>query len=251
MNPFISRFSTNNWVVPVTILSFVLGFMMMLAWITKDTRSTRLGRLPEDQRQRLAAGSMDLQIEFDKVSKEVLKLREEKTKLEKAIASQTNLTKVLGESLQEAKMLAGLSEVEGPGITVTLKDSKQKLPNDVPFSEFNIHDGDVLRMVNQLWNAGAEAIAVNNHRVSPRTYFNCDGPVIRVDGVPVASPIVIKALGDPATLLGALRLRKGVIEEIQNIDPAMVEISEFTRARLPAYTGSTAFRISKVPEDKK
>jgi uncharacterized protein YlxW (UPF0749 family) len=69
--------------------------------------------------------------------------------------------------------------------------------------------------------------------------------------VPVASPIVIKALGDPDTLLGALRLRKGVIEEIQNIDPAMVEISEFTRARLPAYTGSTAFRISKVPEDKK
>jgi uncharacterized protein YlxW (UPF0749 family) len=251
MNPFISRFSSNNWVVPVTILSFVLGFMLMLAWITKDTRNSRFTRLPEDQRYRLTAGSMDLQIEFNRVSKEVLKLREEKTKLEKAISNQTGSAKVLGDSLQEAKMMAGLTEVEGPGITVTLRDSNRKLANDFTDNELNIHDGDVIRMTNELWNAGAEAISVNNHRIAPRTYIRCNGNIINVDGIPIASPISIKALGDPDTMIGALKLRNGVIDEIKSMDPNMVEITRFTRARLPAYTGSTAFRIGKVPEEKK
>lgn len=251
MNPFISRFSSNNWVVPVTILSFVLGFMLMLAWITKDTRTSRFTRLPEDQRYRLTAGSMDLQIEFNRVSKEVLKLREEKTKLEKAISSQTSSTKVLGDSLQEAKMLAALTEVEGPGITVTLRDSNRKLANDDFDNELNIHDGDVYRITNELWNAGAEAISVNNHRIAPRTYIRCNGNIINVDGIPIASPISVKALGDPDTLIGALKLRNGVIDLIKDMDPSMVEITRFERARLPAYTGSTAFRIAKVPEEKK
>ena len=43
-----------------------------------------------------------------------------------------------------------------------------------------IHDTDVLRVVNELWNAGAEAVTVNNRRVGPGTNYRCVGTTILV-----------------------------------------------------------------------
>jgi uncharacterized protein YlxW (UPF0749 family) len=187
------------------------------------------------------------------MSEEVGKLRADNTKLETAIASQTSMGKVLNDSLQEAKMLAGLTEVQGPGITVTLRDSTKPLPPQADPRAANIHDGDVLQVVNVLWHAGAEAISVNKHRIVSRSSFTCVGLVILVDGSPIASPVVIQAIGDPETLKGALNTRGAILDQIRHDydDPNMVEIASFTKVRLSAYAGSTAFKYAVVPKEKK
>jgi uncharacterized protein YlxW (UPF0749 family) len=251
MNPFVSRFTTNNWILPVTALSFVLGFMMTVAWITKDTQPSRLSFLTPDQKIRIDQGQSSLTKELQKVSTEVGKLREEKTKLENAVASQTNSTKVLNDSLQEAKLLAGLTDVEGPGITVTLKDSAVQPGPGLSSDNANIHDYDVLRVVNELWSSGAEAISVNNHRVVARSNYRCVGSVINVDGVPIAPPVIIQAIGDSKTLYGGINIRLGVLDEIRSGDPNMVSVTRFERTRLSAYAGSTTFRYVKIPKETK
>ena len=230
----------------------VMGFMLTLAWMTKETRNTRLDMLAPDQKIRLTTGTLDLSQEYDKLLSEVKKLREENTKFQNAMAKETGQAKLLNESLQNAKHFAGLTETEGPGVVITLKDyqgANSRL-SDLRFRA--IHDTDILMLVNELWNAGADAIAVNNHRVITGANFRCVGSVILVNNAKVAPPIVIQAIGDSSTLMGALTLPGGILDEIRNTGhPEMVQVDKVEKMRLPAYGGSTTYKYSKLPKDSK
>ena len=250
MNPFVSRITGNSWVLPVSVLSLVLGVMLNQAWITDQNRAERVKTLAPDQQNRIRSGSIDLQDEYTKLLNEVSKMRDDKTKLENAVASQTNQGKVLNDSLQEAKLLAGLTEVEGSGAVVTLSDSRRPTAAGTSVEDQTIHDIDVLKVVNELWASGAEAIAVNGHRVVGSTSFRCVGPTILVDGIAIASPVKIRAIGDPDTLEGGLMLPLGVIAEIRSTDSTMASIEKIKNMTLPAYAGSTTRRYLSVPKEK-
>src|SRR3954468_8812751 len=99
MNPFATRMNANNWVVPVSALSLVLGFMVMTASITATTRSSRLGLLGASQKGRVASGTLDLQEQYVTLSEEVKNLRGENDKLQKALGDRSSSTKVLNEGI--------------------------------------------------------------------------------------------------------------------------------------------------------
>lgn len=247
-NPFAKHVNTRSWEWPVSLVSLLLGVMISLAWINQKTQASRSAQLPADVRRRFIEGRIDLN-ELTKLSDEVSRLREENTKLQNAMAGNSKQSKVLNESLQETKMFSGLTDVEGPGLTITLRDSEKE---DIGAPEDRIiHDGDVLRTVNELWASGAEAIEVNGHRVVGNTSFRCVGPVIHVEGVPIASPVMIRVIGDTKTLEGAMKLPGGVLDELRTQDPDMVQIDRVTKHRFKAYSGNTARKYLKVPEEPK
>jgi uncharacterized protein YlxW (UPF0749 family) len=243
--------SGNAWIVPVSALSLVLGFMVMTASITATTRSSRLGLLGASQQERVNSGTIDFQSAFIQLNDEVKTLRGENDKLEKALGDRNSSSKVLNEGIEQAKAFAGLTDLEGPGLQITLLDSRKDPPNSFVAVNYIIHDTDVLKVTNELFAAGAEAIDVNGHRVVTPSSFRCVGPVIHVDGVPIASPIVIRAIGDSATLDGGLNLPLGVLAEIRHTDPAMVQVEQVKDMRIAAYGGSTEQKFAKVPIDKK
>lgn len=249
MNPFASRIQSNSWVIPVSVLSLVLGFMLAAAWVTKDNRASRLALLGASQQNRVAAGPIDVQEEYTQLANEVTKLRADKTRLENKLSDRSDSSKVLNDSLQEVKSYAGLTELEGPGLIVTLRDSTKQ--NTGFALDQIIHYWDVLRMVNELWAAGAEAIAVNGHRVAPGTSFQCVGNTILVDTIKIAPPINIRAIGDSKTMMGGLNIPGGFLEEIRSEDPAMVSLEAVKKLTLPAYTGSTDHKLGQVPKDTK
>lgn len=251
MNPFAIRNASNSWVVPVSLLTVVVGFLTSLAWITTQRQQDMMRSLPPDMRTRLSVGELDLSEEYAQVRDEVTKLREEKTKLENLLAQGKSSTTLLNESLQESKIFACLTEVKGPGVSITLHDSKKPIEDAMDPAGAIVHDTDVVKVVNELWASGAEAISVNNKRVGPTTSFRCVGPTILVDSVKIASPVVIRAIGDAETLYGGMNLPGGVLEELRSYDPKMVEVAIVKDMRLPAFAGSTTNKFAKVPEDSK
>jgi uncharacterized protein YlxW (UPF0749 family) len=235
-------------------MCLILGVMTSMAWVNERNRSARLQQLDPDQRTRVTTGAIDIDT-FQRLSAEVQDLREQKSKIEKVMANQTGQGKVLEEEVQQAELLAGLTRLEGPGLQITLRDST-KGPQSfggvmAVTSDSIIHDLDVLKVVNELYATGAEAISVNGRRVVSGTSFRCVGTTILVDGVRIASPVVIRAIGDTATLIGGMNLPGGVLSEIRQSDPAMVEITPMKKLQLPPFAGTTERKFATVPKDPK
>src|SRR5215469_14355444 len=98
MNPFVSKINSRSWELPVCIMCLILGVMIWMAWVKPSNRSTR--GLDADQSSRVAAGDADLESTNAKLSARVNRLMEDNTKLQNAIASESNQGKVLNQSLQ-------------------------------------------------------------------------------------------------------------------------------------------------------
>lgn len=252
MNPFVIKSGSNAWVLPVSAMMVLTG--LMLAFTMRSFREEPFTRgMTADQRERVESQGLFAtrearaqQEQIARLQAEIRQLRERATLTENVLAVRGDEARSLNESLQQLKVFAGLTEVVGPGIVITLRDVSA---GEVPIDATIIHDVDVLRVVNELWNAGAEAIAVNGRRVSARTNFRCVGTTILIDSEKIATPITIQAIGDPQTLQGAMTMPGGVLDEIRTSgDPRMVEISVVNSMRLPAYAGPTTSKFLKVPE---
>lgn len=245
-NPFVATSNENRWILPVSVLSLVVGLMTAMAIVGQANRSNRVTLLDNDARTRLSLGTLDLSADNEKLRSEIKVLRENNTRLEEAVASNSDSAAELNESLKATKAAAGLTEVEGPGVTVTLRDSTQAPSEALDVSGQIIHDTDVLRVINELRNAGAEAISVNNRRVGLGTNVRCVGTTILVDESRIASPVVIRAIGEADTLFGGINLPGGILSELKAVDPNMAEVAIVRKMRLPAFSGVTTFKVAKT-----
>ena len=143
--------------------------------------------------------------------------------------------------LSNARFLAGLTPVQGPGVVVTLTDSRNKMPAmPQKLSSPNIiHDSDINPVVNELKAAGAEAVAVNDQRIVATSSVRCIGPNIFVNGISLTPPFVIKAIGKPKALAASVNLPGGVAAQLKMSDPAMFSVREDMELTLPAYSGGS------------
>ena len=146
------------------------------------------------------------------------------------------------DTLSETRLLAGLTPVQGPGVVITLRDSKRPLLHKVPpgMTLPNIiHDTDINQVINELKAAGAEAITVNSQRLVATSSVRCAGPTIFVNNMPQTPPFVVEAIGDSKALTAALNLPGGIVNQIKAFDPAMFSVQEDGALTLPAYSGGS------------
>lgn len=177
--------------------------------------------------KKLAAGEQDLKNAQDK-------LRVLQGQLGQGVRlSKTQIT-ALNSRIEELRALAGLTQVEGPGIRITLKDNPQaaETANDSPFLPGIVHDYDILQVVNELRAAGAEAISVNGTRITGYTPIRCVGPAILINGHPVPAPFVIEAIGDAKGLESAVEMTNGIVDNLRKSGGIVVDIKTVNQLKL-------------------
>lgn len=112
---------------------------------------------------------------------------------------------------QEQSQIAGLAAVKGPAVRVTLTDAPVDFtPPGVDGDLLVVHEQDIQKVVNALFAGGAEAMTIQNQRVTATTAVKCVGNTVVLHGVPYAPPYVITAIGDQSALEAALGADKGV-----------------------------------------
>ncbi|WP_028953916.1 DUF881 domain-containing protein [Succinispira mobilis] len=152
---------------------------------------------------------------------------------------------VFQRELAQLKMHANLTPLQGPGVIVTLDDSK--LPGKPGENQnlYLIHDDDLLKVINELKAAGAEALSVNEQRLIATSEIRCAGPTVSVNNQRSSPPYVIKAIGDPKTLDAALKMRGGVVETLKfwgiQVNINVVDSS----LEVPAYKGTFRYEHAK------
>ena len=154
--------------------------------------------------------------------------------------------------MDDLKARAGETEMEGKGIVFTLDDSKQAAKTGENKNLYIIHDEDLLRVVNELRAAGAEAISLNGQRLIGSSEIRCVGPTVLVNERRLAAPFVISAIGNPQTLESSLKLRGGVIENFK-FWGIKADIVQSDKVRIPAFKGNRTFEFAKTvsAEEKK
>ena len=124
--------------------------------------------------------------------------------------------------------------VTGPGIVIVLNDSP--LANTVSPEEkdnYLVHVEDLRSVVNDLFLAGAEAIAINGQRLGPVSSLRCIGPVIYVNGKQMAPPFKIEAIGPSDILETAMNLPGGILDVLRDWQ-LQVSMKKVDKLELPA-----------------
>lgn len=151
-------------------------------------------------------------------------------------------------ALSEYNTLLGYSELKGPGIKIVLDDG-ESLFNGGLVTDYIVHDGDILQVVNALKNAGADAISVNGQRIVSNTSITCIGNVVKINGEKVGAPFEINAIGTPSLLYGSLTMPGGYISLLKDAG-VKVEIEQVDKDSIiiPKYDGIYKFVYAKRAE---
>jgi uncharacterized protein YlxW (UPF0749 family) len=164
---------------------------------------------------------------------EVADLRRRLEEYERAAAAGQSVAAAMSQELEDLREILGLKALEGPGVTVAMKDAPTRPAGSTPVV---VTYQDIAAVTNELWAAGAEAVAVNGQRVTAMTGFGQVGGTVVVNLQRLQGPFVITALGDPATLAGALDIKGGLVEALRTIG-LTITVARHDRLQVPAATG--------------
>jgi uncharacterized protein YlxW (UPF0749 family) len=180
----------------VGLAALLVGIMVVM--------QVRLERIvpPPTQTQTLLRLLQQADAHRNQLQREVARLQ---TLLDKKLTQEAAARRLSAE-LTEAQILAGTVPVTGPGIVV-------HWGNGTAPAAFQIQDIDLLLMVNELRAAGAEAIAINGQRITGLTEIRNAGNYILINNSQQAAPFTIEAIGPVSTMVQALRLPGGLLDQ--------------------------------------
>jgi uncharacterized protein YlxW (UPF0749 family) len=228
----------------VTALALFLGVLLGTSF--RAQQNYRREGMPTSRYSVPGTIYEELRKRNDALSEEIGVLNKEKERLANALAEGTDTKRMqlLNKELAEARDFSGLTPMKGPGVVVVLRDSPLKFNEQWPYEpqDYIIHDRDIFTVVNELKAAGAEAVAINDQRLTSTSAIRCVGPVVNVNGTQVGMPLEIRAIGDPRALASGLTMQGGVLDA--NGQMAFLKMATVTRedmVQVPAYTGPTTF----------
>jgi uncharacterized protein YlxW (UPF0749 family) len=132
---------------------------------------------------------------LDSLHQDIANLQSEVTSLQQSLADDVADNQSLSDELTTLGIASGALAVTGPGVHITVDDADpSRGPGGV------ILDVDLQALANGLWEAGAEAIAIDGHRLTSLTSIRFAGEAITVDYRSLSPPYVVDAVGDPDIL---------------------------------------------------
>lgn len=213
----------------IALVCMVLGIMLAIQFRTTQDVQTSI---PYQRVEDLSSRLNQTEKERDALAQEVHRLR------------QSALPVIDSQEMEAIKMAAGLVALQGPGVVLTIDDSKRpSKPGENP-NLYIIHDDDILKVINELFAAGAEALSINEQRLIATSEIRCAGPTLSVNNTRYSPPYEIRAIGDPKTLESALRMRGGVVETLQ-FWGIQIAIKQQANIGIPAYKGAFRFEHGK------
>lgn len=226
-------------------IALLVGFLVALALAGAASRT----RVAEGRRAELARIAATRQSRASTLERELTELRARADKLSASGAS--DQLRALNTDLAQFGLLAGTAPARGRGLVVTLSDSPLAGQDPNTSADFRIQDIDIQLVVNELWQAGAEAVAVNGQRLVGTTAIRTAGEAILVNFKVLASPYRIEAIGDPASMRRAFEASEVATRFTKWTD--LYRLGFTVKAndvlRLPAFAGALRFEYAKPKQD--
>ncbi len=162
---------------------------------TAGIQTARTEPVRQSSRDALVANAQDQREEMDETRKEVLQLRRAVDRAQEAVLAASESGRILQEQVDGLELTTGAAPATGPGVRVVVDDNAE-----AGTGRQVVLDKDLQILVNGLWSAGAEAVSVNDQRVTSLTSIRTAGDAITVNLRSLSRPYTVQALGDPDQL---------------------------------------------------
>jgi uncharacterized protein YlxW (UPF0749 family) len=180
-----------GWLAAAVLV--LIGALLVTAALQRQT----VAPAAQERRDDLVQRVREAQAGVEQSQERAAALRGSVSQLQQLAAS--GLGPEFTEQLAALEIATGFVGLQGPGAVVSLRDGTPPLPRGVTVDEARVLDVDMQMVVNGLWQAGAQAIAINGIRLTSTTAIRTAGEAILVDFRPLVPPYTIDAVG-PADL---------------------------------------------------
>lgn len=235
-----------SWQITLGVALLALGFLVAAQLAAEGPRV----RYTTQERSPLIETVLRLQAQQEEIKADILDLRRQIGEIDQQGRGSAALIRELNRDLDAARIAAGLIPLTGTGIVLQLEDSTQAVAPGGNTADYRVSARDVQTVVEELWLAGAEALAVNGERVTTSTAFIDIGGSILVNSAYLAPPYQVAALG-PANLYERLSAERGFLDflvaraqgygvRVSFAEPEMVDI--------PAFAGRVGLTHARVAQ---
>ena len=225
--------------ISIAVVSVVLGLMLAMQFRSTVAGQNQNAGVPFDRAQELTVEIRQLEKEKDALQLESDDLT---YKLNLANKGQAQAVQAINSELNKVRMMAGMLPVKGTGVEVVLDNrSDGRGPDE---NLFAVRDDDILKVLNELRGAGAEAMSINGVRVVATSEIRLAGSFINVNLTRVLPPYRIEAIGDQYTLKSSLEISGGVVEYLKGME-IKVSVEKKNEISIPAYSGRHRFDYAK------
>jgi len=230
----------------VFIASIIIG--LLISMNISFTRGTTTSFL--SSAQYLDAYNYKNQL-YSEISSLVNQYNTYELKLEKYNAGEKDAASISNEinkELADNNTILGKSAVQGQGIVIELNDADSIYFDNTFEDQFRlIHNTDIIQVINDLKNGGAEAISINNQRIVDSTEVYCSGPFLRVNGVKIASPFKIYAIGNKQVIYDYMMSDENYLKSLI-LRKINVDISLSDSIKISAFLGKEKTDFIKSDE---
>lgn len=218
--------------VIILIVCIITGFILGYSYnLTKDDK-VKIKSPFFEQEEYYREELINQKEQNKKLAEELDSLQKTVNKHENEVARNEEEYSQLANEAEKLREILGKQKVKGKGIKITLKDGDYNQNNTNP-NDYIVHEGHILKVINELKISGAKAISINGRRLKTNSYIQCNGPVITIDGEQFPAPFIIEAIGNPKTLLGALKINGGIVDQFVN-DDIIITLEEKETIQMPS-----------------
>ncbi|MFD9006850.1 DUF881 domain-containing protein [Streptomyces sp. NPDC059582] len=217
----------------VAVLLFGLGFGLAVQVASNSDNDSALRGARQEDLVRILD---ELDDRTQRLEDEKQGLEKQRDELENSSDQAEEARKQTLERERQLGILAGTVAAQGPGITMTIEDTKGTVQADM-----------LLDAIQELRAAGAEAIQVNGVRVVAGTYLSESGKSVSVDGNKINAPYRFKVIGKPQDLEPALNIPGGVVQTMEKEQAtvtversSMIVVDALRAAKRPDYARSSS-----------
>lgn len=224
----IFKTSHKKWQIPLTIALLVFGILLTAQYRTNVGFNNSLEAQSINNLSNLV---ISLSENRTNLQTELITLKDQLNSIKEKSNAGISLTNTLTDQARELKIITGTTAVEGPGISITIT-------GDSPILYL-----DLIDIVNELFNTGAEVVSINDIRITQKTSFKeiadrKGNTNIYVANQKMLYPIVIKAIGNSDTLEKGLTFSGGIISNLNFFYGIYLTVKKENIVKIPAEPAS-------------
>lgn len=218
----------------------IAGFLTVVA--ASGVEETR--RAAQSRREGLVRLIRERQEEVEQLGETLVNLRTGVLGAQRRLSEEAERA---ARRIRRVQLRAGATALAGPGLVVKLSPSRRKAVDPVEEAAFTIHDVDLQLVVNGLWTAGAEAIAVNGQRLVATSPIRAAGETITVNFRPLVPPYEVLAIGPDQEAFEATGIVRRFRRWVADFGLGF-QITRRDRVEVPAYVGTLQLSSARVDD---